>query len=111
MFKEGLQGLSPEVRRTYKILKNAGYINEDVEKKKENLRTEDFITAVTGEAHENEAKDKQKYHAFIRENNLHKNKKFQQYAKKYTMHFFIVVINKKTEQIAWSALFFYVTFR
>lgn len=80
--KEDLQGLSPKIRRAYQILKNAGYIDDDMQKKKTELRTEDFIAAATGEKYHNEAENKQQFQAFVKRNNLHKNKSFHQYAKK-----------------------------
>lgn len=80
--KEDLQGLSPEIRRAYKLLKNAGYINEETEQKKKDLKIDDLVSTVTGNSYKSETENRQKYEAFIHENKLKKNKKFPTYAKK-----------------------------
>jgi len=86
--KEDLQGLSPEIRRAYKLLKNAGYIDEETEKKKKDLEIDDLITAATGKSYKSEAQSRQKFEAFVKEQKLNKNKKFSAYAKKIYKKFF-----------------------
>lgn len=80
--REELQGLSPEVRMGYRMLKNAGYLDEETDKKRNSLTTEDLVTAATGNKKHVDARNKQKYDQFVHERKLHQNKKFTTYAKK-----------------------------
>ncbi|WP_085993602.1 DUF1992 domain-containing protein [Oceanobacillus senegalensis] len=80
--KDDLQGLSPEIRRAFKILKHAGYISEEQEKKKELLTFHDLYSTVAGNTpRRNDLHDRKKFDAFVRERGLRRNSNFRNYAK------------------------------
>ncbi|RKQ29063.1 DUF1992 domain-containing protein [Oceanobacillus halophilus] len=80
--KEELQGLSPEIRRAYKILKNAGYIPEEQEKKKRSLTFNDLYTFATGKTRKTESLQKKQLEELVKKRELQKNQTFRTYAQK-----------------------------
>ncbi|WP_373894823.1 DnaJ family domain-containing protein [Virgibacillus natechei] len=79
---DDLQGVPPELRMGYKILKNAGYLTEETDKNKKDVSMDDLLTSATGNKEKNEVQNKLEFEAFAREKKLHKNKKFSTYAQK-----------------------------
>lgn len=81
--KEELQGLSPEIRRAFKILKTAGYIPEEKEIKKENLTFNDLHQFATGmRSEQTQHERKKQFQSFAKHRGLKKNPSFRKYAKK-----------------------------
>ncbi|MEN1968039.1 DUF1992 domain-containing protein [Lentibacillus sp. N15] len=80
--REELQGLAPEIRMGYRILKNAGYITEETDKNKKDLTVDDLVTTATGKTGKVTAQSKRNFDAFAHKRQLHQNKKFSAYAKK-----------------------------
>ncbi|WP_156291602.1 DnaJ family domain-containing protein [Oceanobacillus salinisoli] len=80
--KEDLQGLSPEIRRAYKILKNAGYIPEQQDIKKDKLTFRDLYTYAAGKKYEQPYRQQNDFESLIKERNLKKTPSYRQYAKK-----------------------------
>ncbi|MBY7142013.1 DUF1992 domain-containing protein [Virgibacillus sp. NKC19-3] len=78
---DDLQGVPPELRMGYKILKNAGYLTEETDKKSD-LTMDDLLISATGEKEKNDVQNKLEFEDFVREKKLHKNKKFSTYAEK-----------------------------
>ncbi|MBP1969940.1 hypothetical protein J2Z83_002048 [Virgibacillus natechei] len=79
--QEDFQGLPPEFRMGYKILKNAGYITEEADKNKSDVTVDDLLKSATGNEEKNEVQNKLEFETFVRKRKLHKNKKFSTYAK------------------------------
>src|SRR5699024_9273479 len=86
--RDELQGLSPELRMGYKLLKNAGYLSENTDKNKERLTINDLITTATGKEGQPIARDQHKLDQFVHERKLHKNNKFTSYAHKIYLKLF-----------------------
>jgi len=80
--REELQGLSPEIRMGYRMLKNAGYLTEETDKKRKDITVDDLVTAATGTKEKANVQSKTKFDAFVHQRQLDKNKKFATYAKK-----------------------------
>ncbi|MEW9677122.1 DUF1992 domain-containing protein [Lentibacillus sp. L22] len=79
--REELQGLSPEIRMGYRMLKNAGYLAEETDKKRKDITVDDLVTAATGNKEKANVQSKTKFDAFVNQRQLDKNKKFATYAK------------------------------
>ncbi|WP_068677434.1 DUF1992 domain-containing protein [Oceanobacillus sp. Castelsardo] len=79
--RDEFQGLSPEIRRTFKILKTAGYIPE--ENDKENLTFKDLHRFATGiESEQGQFECKRQFESFAKQRELKKNPSFRHYAEK-----------------------------
>ncbi|WP_235793114.1 J-domain-containing protein [Virgibacillus salidurans] len=78
---DDLQGVPPELRMGYKILKNAGYMTEETDKKGD-VTLDALLTSATGNKEKNEIQNKLEFDELVREKKLHKNKKFATYAQK-----------------------------
>lgn len=78
--KEELQGLSPEIRRAYKILKTAGYIPE--EKDKEKLTFHDLYNMATGKELKQKQLNHKEFHSLTKQRKWRNNQSLQHYAKK-----------------------------
>lgn len=77
--KEELQGLSPEIRRAYKILKTAGYIPED--KQKDKLTFHDLYNMATGKVKDHHPYDQEQWHSFVNEREWKRKPTLQKYVK------------------------------
>ncbi|AXI07783.1 DUF1992 domain-containing protein [Oceanobacillus zhaokaii] len=80
--KDDLAGLSPELKMGYKILKNAGYIDEKTAHNKDKLTFNDLMHSATGTADKNISEKRKQYEAFVQSKKLHTNPSFRKYAKR-----------------------------
>ncbi|MFC2947430.1 DnaJ family domain-containing protein [Virgibacillus sediminis] len=80
--KEDLQGLSPELRMGYKILKNAGYIDEETDQKKKDITMNDLLVSATGSPQKDVLQNKLEFEEFVQDRELHQNRRFRDYARK-----------------------------
>ncbi|SFE18155.1 protein of unknown function [Lentibacillus persicus] len=81
--RDELPGLSPELNQAYKILKNAGFVPEEGEKKSgKDLTGNDLMTYATGEDYKDNAKRDKQFEDLVQKRKLHRNKKFPFYRKK-----------------------------
>ncbi|GGH75799.1 hypothetical protein GCM10010978_16020 [Compostibacillus humi] len=78
--REELQGLSPEVRRAYKILKHAGYIPDDA--KKEEIKMKDLLNYATDGKITEDPTIKEEYLRFVKDRKLNHRSVFAKYTKK-----------------------------
>lgn len=86
--KEDLQGLSPEIRRAYRILKQAGYIPEEVDAKKDTIQMDDLMHFATDGQVKNSIQKQNQFQAFVHDRKLTRNSKFKTYAQKIKKKFF-----------------------
>lgn len=82
--RDELPGLSPELNQAYKILKNAGFVpeNEDGKKNGKDMTANDLMTYATGEKYKDEAKKSRQFDELVKKRKLHRNPKFPFYRKK-----------------------------
>lgn len=85
-FTDELPGLSSELKMAYKVLKNAGYLDESVEENKDRVTFKDLYQCATGEKEKNYQKQVE-FHEFVKKQKLYKNRKFQEYAHKIFKRF------------------------
>lgn len=86
--KEDLQGLSPEIRRAYRILKQAGYIPENINVKKDAIGMDDLMHYATDGKINQPIQKQRKFHSFIQSRKLTNNSKFKSYAQKIKKRLF-----------------------
>ncbi|RDW16193.1 DnaJ family domain-containing protein [Oceanobacillus chungangensis] len=86
--KDDLAGISPELRMGYKILKNAGYIDEETASTKDKLTFNDLMTSATGTADIDINEKRTQYEAFVQSKRLHTNPSFRKYARKIMKNLF-----------------------
>jgi len=79
--KDDFPNMSPELKQAYKILKQAGYITTDVDKKN-NISQRDLLTIATDGAVNDEFEKRKHFNTFVKERSLHQSPKFTSYAKK-----------------------------
>ncbi|WP_067726692.1 DnaJ family domain-containing protein [Oceanobacillus damuensis] len=80
--KDEFSGMPQDLKQAYRILKNAGYITEEVENKRDSISQDDLLTSATdGNVSRDQHKRKQ-FDTFIEERKLHTNSRFAAYAKK-----------------------------
>lgn len=91
---DDLPGLPPELKMGYKMLKNAGYISDDHDIKKENITIQELLNCATDGMKKDEFKKKVEFSEFIKRRKLHTNSKFSIYAKKIYRKFFSNVENR-----------------
>lgn len=86
--KDDLPGLSPELKMGYRMLKNAGYVPEEIDQlRREMVTLEDLIAGIHDEGQKNDARKKLnqkklRFHELVKRRNLHSNSKFGSYAHK-----------------------------
>ncbi|GGJ96122.1 DUF1992 domain-containing protein [Lentibacillus kapialis] len=81
--RDELPGLSPELNQAYKILKNAGFVPEEDDKKNgKDLTGHDLMTYATGKEYRDEAKKSKQFDDLVKECRLHRNPKFPFYRNK-----------------------------
>ncbi|RLL41310.1 DUF1992 domain-containing protein [Oceanobacillus piezotolerans] len=80
--REELQGLSPEIRSAYKILKNAGYIPEEADKQKEKIQFHDMMHYATDGQHKDTSKEERKLELLLKGKKTFKHRAFSNYANK-----------------------------
>lgn len=81
--RDELPGLSPELNQAYKILKNAGFVPEDDEKKSgRDVTGHDLMAYAAGEEYKDETKKGKQFDDLVEKRKLHRNPKFPFYRKK-----------------------------
>lgn len=85
--KDDLPGMSPELKMGYRMLKNAGFANEDLELKKEMLSLEDLIACCHDDAERARlekklTKKRMRFDEIMKKRKLHTNSRFGSYAEK-----------------------------
>ncbi|MFC3041747.1 DUF1992 domain-containing protein [Virgibacillus xinjiangensis] len=87
--EEDLQGLSPELRMGYRILKNAGYIDDKLDDNKKDLTMVDLLYFATGTSQKDDMKTKLEFEEFVQNKDLHRNPRFRDYARKIYQKLFL----------------------
>lgn len=85
---DDMPGLSSELKMAYKVLKNAGYLDETEAKDQEKVTFKDLYHRATEGKKENQYQKQMEFYDFIKNRKLYRNKKFHSYADKIFKKFF-----------------------
>jgi septation ring formation regulator EzrA len=85
--KDDLPGMSPELKMGYRLLKNAGFVNEELELKKEMLSLEDLMACCQDDAEKIRlekklTKKRMRFNEMMKKKRTHTNSRFGSYAEK-----------------------------
>ena len=85
---DDLPGLSPDLKMGYRMLKNAGYISDHEDLKKENITMQELLNYATDGMEKDEFQKRLEFGEFVKKRKLHTNSKFSIYAQKIYRKFF-----------------------
>lgn len=85
---DDMPGLSSELKMAYKVLKNAGYLDETEAGDQERVTFKDLYHRATEGKEENQYQKQMEFYDFIKNRKLYRNKKFHSYADKIFKKFF-----------------------
>ncbi|WP_071394546.1 DnaJ family domain-containing protein [Bacillus tuaregi] len=77
---DDLPGLSPELKMGYRMLKNAGYLSEQKDKRNPMITFEDLIHCATDGLEKGHYERRMKFDEMVDERKLRFNSKFREYA-------------------------------
>lgn len=80
-FTDDLPGMPQEIKMAYKVLKQAGYLDE-TDAKKEKITFSDLYRCATDGQEEQKFDRYMKFEQFVQKRKLHKNPSFRKYARK-----------------------------
>lgn len=79
-YRDELPGLSPELKLSFKVLKNAGYVPEKKKSNHEDLTLQDLLAYATGGENKGIYQKRLQFEEVVQEKKWHHNSKFRQYA-------------------------------
>ncbi|WP_428908319.1 DUF1992 domain-containing protein [Niallia sp. Krafla_26] len=78
-YKDELPGLSPELKLSFKVLKNAGYVTEKEKANHEDITLQDLLTYATEGENKGMYQKRLQFEELAQEKKWHRNSKFRQY--------------------------------
>ena len=81
-FRDDLPGLSPELKMSYQVLKNAGYLSEEETSKQRDLTIHDLLSHATDGIEKGTFEKKFQFEELAAKRKWDKNSRFVQYANK-----------------------------
>lgn len=85
--KDDFPNMDPDLKQAYRILKQAGYISTEVNKKP-SVSQHDLLTIATDGKVSDVLQQRKQFNSFVKDRRLHRNSKFTFYAKKILNKFF-----------------------